>query len=479
MSKSRLTRQELSWLLTQEAQNAAERLRHGVQTLRTTSVAPPPPEQAPPSDHAVKIDVLPRAHDPAHHVDASLDELDDVMRMLSSLNQRAAVGLTPPRRGRIDVAALLVELAPQARVQIEPGSGTEVVGEEADLRRMLQVLVGHGSGLGSNVVVRRDGDDVRVSVSLGPDASPTAETERVWLSRMALRYGGRHELEGGNEVLVFPAEEAAEASEREKLRKELDEARKQGEAYARELAAIFERGDDVAHISTMPPPAGLSAEEQFAGLAKLARGLATELRDTLGPLAKELGAVRRHELTDEQVDTLRRRVAHAHELVSGVAVFGDVSTQGLATEVDLAEAVRSVVRDLGSLADRHEVRVAVTVADGERVHVRAAGKAIGAVVRGILEHAVRATPPGGAVSATVDRNEAGGARVQVDDDGPPLPSTGRRTFLALETDAGAYGRPSALPLFLAAELTAALGSRLDLGDAPGGGLRVTATFPKL
>lgn len=477
MSKSRLTRQELSWLLTQEAQNAAERLRHGVQTLRTTSVAPPPLEHAPPSDHGVKIDVLAEAHDPARHVDASLDELDDVMRMLSNLNQRAAVGLTPPRRGRIDVAALLVELAPEARVQIEPGSGTEVFGEEADLRRMLQVLVGHGSGLGSNVVVRRDGEDVRVSVSLGPDASPTAETERVWLSRMALRYGGRHELEGGNEVLVFPAEEAAEASEREKLRKELDEARKQGEAYARELAAIFERGDDVAHISTMPPPVGVSPEAQFAALAKLARGLATELRDTLGPLSRELGAVRRHELTDEQVDTLRRRVAHAHELVSGVATFGEVSTQSLATEVDLAEVVRSVVRDLGPVVDRHEVRI--TVADGERVHVRAAGKAIGAVVRGLLEHAVRATPPGGAVAVTVDRNESGGARLQVDDDGPPLPSTGRRTFLALETDAGAYGRPSALPLFLAAELTAALGSRLDLGDAPAGGLRVTATFPKL
>ena len=42
MSKGRLTRQELSWLLTQEAQNAAERLRVGVQVLRTQ--APPPPD---------------------------------------------------------------------------------------------------------------------------------------------------------------------------------------------------------------------------------------------------------------------------------------------------------------------------------------------------------------------------------------------------------------------------------------------------
>src|SRR5262249_2395485 len=154
----RLTRHELSWLLTQEAQNAAERLRVGVQFLRTH--APPPPS---PSD------------DPAQGVETSLDALDDVMRMLSNLNQRASqqASVTPGlRRGRIDVAALLVELAPDARVSIEPGSGTEVYGDEADFRRMLQVLVGHGGGEGASVTVRRDGEDVRVSVALGPDSSP-------------------------------------------------------------------------------------------------------------------------------------------------------------------------------------------------------------------------------------------------------------------------------------------------------------------
>src|SRR5690606_14985017 len=119
--------------------------------------------------------------------------LDDVMRMLSNLNLRGTPAqgpAAPPRRGRIDIAALLVEVAPDARVSIEPGSGTEVYGDEADLRRMLQVLVGHGSGEGSSATVRREGDDVRVSVTLGPDSSPTAETERAWLSRMAMRYGG-------------------------------------------------------------------------------------------------------------------------------------------------------------------------------------------------------------------------------------------------------------------------------------------------
>ena len=110
MSKSRLTRQELSWLLTQEAQNAAERLRVGVQVLRTQ--APPRPVEAPP----VVTDTGLAHPDPSLHLETSLDALDDVMRMLSSLNQRSAAAPSPPRRGRIDVAALLVESAPDARV---------------------------------------------------------------------------------------------------------------------------------------------------------------------------------------------------------------------------------------------------------------------------------------------------------------------------------------------------------------------------
>jgi hypothetical protein len=40
VSKGKLTRQELGWLLTQEATGAAERLRKGVTAL---TQAPPPP----------------------------------------------------------------------------------------------------------------------------------------------------------------------------------------------------------------------------------------------------------------------------------------------------------------------------------------------------------------------------------------------------------------------------------------------------
>jgi signal transduction histidine kinase len=463
MSKGRLTRQELSWLLTQEGQNAAERLRSGVQVLRT---------QAPPA---------PDAPDPAKHVDASLDALDDVMKMLSNLNQRSSASMqaAAPRRGRIDIAALLYEIAPSARVSIEPGSGTEVYGDEADYRRILQVLLGHGSGDGASVMVRRDGDEVRVSVALGPDSSPTAETERAWLSRMAIRYGGRYELEGGNELLAFPAEGIAERSEREALVRELAEARAQGEVYARELAAVFERGEEVATTSTMPPAPGMRPGDRFSTITKLCAGVAAELKATLVPAAKELAAMRGHEAKPEQIETLLRRMAHARDVVASIASVGSVPEEELATEVDLADVAKGAARECAPFADRAEVTVAVKVSnEGKHAYVRVGARAIAALARELVAHAVQASSKGGRVDVTVIPDDAEGLRLVVDDAGSPLPASARRTFLALETHAGAYGRPSALPIFMAAELASCLGARLELSDSPTGGLRASVTFPR-
>lgn len=487
MSKGRLTRQELSWLLTQEAQNAAERLRIGVQVLRTQ--APPPPD----------VVISQDAADPGTHVDASLDALDDVMKMLSNLNQRQSSSqlAVAPRRGRIDLAALMVEVAPEARVSIEPGSGTEVYGDEADFRRMLQVLVGHGvgsegAGQGSSVTVRRDGDDVRISTALGPDSSPTAGTERAWLSRMAVRYGGRYDLEGGNETLVLPAEASADRTEREALRKELDEARKQGEVYARELAAVFDRGEEVATVSSVPPAPGPPVADRFATITKVCAGVASELRATLGPLTTELGSLRRHEVTDEQLDTLRRRLGNTQELVASLRSIGALPSQELETEIDLVDVARAAARDGTVFGERNDVKVVARpegAGAARRLYVRCGPKAIAALARELVAHAVAASPKGAVVEVSV-LDDPAGPRLVVDDAGSPLPASGRRAFLALETHAGQYARPSGLPIFMAAELAACIGARLELSDAPartadapasgpaGGGLRVAVTFGK-
>jgi len=460
MSKGRLTRQELGWLLTQEAQGAAERLRTGVQILKSN----PPPEDG-----------------SGAGLDATLDALDDTMKMLSSLHNRP-VRVTG-RRGRVDLAALLWEVAPEARAAIEVGtssaSGTEVFGDEAELRRMLQLLVEHGSGAGSQVTIKRDGDMVRVAVVLGPDATATAEAERAWLSRMAVRYGGRLDLEGGMEIFSLPAD--AERVEREALEKELDEARKQGEAYARELAAAFTTTEEGVSPSTFPPPlAGTDVGDRVAVLVRVAGGVAAELRSLLTPAVKEiatLASARRDDSDEQKFETIRRELGQVQDLAHALQTVGEIDVQELPGPVSLGEIVAKQVTLFGGRAARAGVTVVVNDETQAKAHARASARAISALVLAVLDQAIQSSPRGSTVSVRVTDEERG-PRFQVDDAGPPLPKAARKQFVGLETEPGTYGRPTSLPLYIAAALASWQGATFEIADTDTGGLRVSITFSR-
>ncbi|MGH7283027.1 MAG: sensor histidine kinase [Polyangiaceae bacterium] len=482
MSKGRLTRQELGWLLTQEASGAAERLRVGVQVLKTN--APPAP--------------LPGAEDPsATGLDATLNVLDDAMKMLSSLHTKPAA--IKGRRGRIDLAALIWEVAPDARVSIETGpverSGTEVFADEGELRRMLHVLIGQGTGAGSAVTIKRDGEDVRVAVVLGPDSSATAETERAWLARMAIRYGGRYELEGGAEVLSFPADGVSERKEREALRKELDEARKQGEAYARELAQAYAHGEEVSTPSTLPPPLHLMpTAERFGALSKFAGGIAAELRTILSAAARQVpsksGQPPLNALTpsggtpslplqiadgEERWDVVRRALARAQDFVGALASFSEIDAADLSGACRLDEVSGNVNGALQGRADKLGVKLTMTPAPQDLPPAHVAARACTVMLRNLIEQAILASPRGREVRVSFSHEEAG-PRVSVEDSGAPLPSGARRAFVALEVEPGTYGRASCVPLNIAAEIAGAVGATVELGDSPLGGLRISVTF---
>jgi signal transduction histidine kinase len=422
------------------------------------------------------------------------------MRMLSNLHNRPVN--VRGRRGRIDLASLLWEVAPEARVSIEPGSGTEVFGDEAEIRRMLHVMLGHGSGSGSAVTIKREGDEVVVGVVLGPDSSVTDHTERAWLGRMAIRYGGRFELAGSQEVLALPAEGVDARDDVAKLRKELDEARKQGEAYARELAAVWAAGDEPLAQSSYPPPA-TPAADRHAAVARLAGGIAATLRAMLSPVGRELADVKAatstrrsspdleaaaRESVEERLESIRRKLLAVQDFVGELAAIGESDPRELQREVDLFEVVRGELRMLEARAARTGVELSVRfVPDeaGARAPTRVSPHSVAALVRELLAHAISATPRGSGVSVMVHAGgseEGLGARLIVDDGGTILPAVARGPLLALEVEPGTFGRPSGVGLFLAAEIAAAQAALLELGDAPvvegrGGGVRVSVTFP--
>ena len=448
----RLTRQELTWLLTQEARSAAEKLRKGVAVLSTPDLRGQP---SPPAS-----------------VETELDALDDAMKMLATLHTG---GATRSRRGRIDLAALLWEVAPSARVSIEPGSGTEVFGDETELRRMLQVLVGStnpassGSEMGTpELSIRREGSEIRVSVMLGPDSSANAETERAWLSRMATRYGGRLELEGATESILLPADGANDQREVADLRRELEAAQRQGEAYARELAAVFAYSQSPAPRFSSQPT---EAVKPLTALCAMAAGMSTELRSIFSTIERELVALR--ESRDTVSETLTQQTALGSEIVTDLVRLGQCPVYESVQHLNLADAVRSVMADLEGRATKRGVGLKSHIPGHLDVESRPVTAAL--LARTLINDAILATPKGGHVTVTLESPDQG-ATLIVADDGPRIPEEALGALLSTRLDPSSIGRPSTIALFWAQTLAQQLGTQIELARAERG-CRIEVKFP--
>ena len=457
MHSDRLTRQELTWLLTQEARSAAEKLRKGVLAGPEVRGATVPP---------------------APSFEPELDALDDAMKMLATLY--AGGSARSSRRGRIDLAALLYEVAPSARVSIEPGSGTEVFGDETELRRMLQVLVGStnpaGGGGGGEMgtpelSVRREGSEIRVSVTLGPDSSAHAGTERAWLSRMATRYGGRLELEGGTASMMLPADGATDQREVADLRRELEAAQRQGEAYARELAAVF------SYSQSSPPRFSSHPAESNRGLnaiSAMAAGVSVQLRSLFRALSRgdsRTANERPASYPPAPGDPLELGA----ELVTDLARLAECPVYESVQHVNFADAVRSALAELENRASRRGVILKTHIPTHADIESRPATVAL--LARTLIHDAILATPPGGTVKVIVESKAQGDAQFVVADGGGPISEEVLTALVASRTDPSTLGRPCTIALFIAQALAQHLGAQIEqapvaAGEPSGGRLLV-------
>lgn len=459
MSSERLTRQEISWLLAQEARGAARALREGVTQLKQ-----PGPKIAFTADPAVET---------------TLDALDDAISKLSEL-QTGAPG-KGARRGRIDLAALLYEIAPTARISIEPGAGTEVFGEDGDLRRMLHVLLSQThadpavpSGSASpEVQIRRQDEWVRISVELGPDTSATMDLERRWLSRMAVRHGGRLELEGGMQTILLPADGASDQREVVELRKELEQAQQLGEAYARELAAVFAAGD--MPVGRSEPPGADVASERFGMLVSAAAALAREARALVDGL--RVDSTFASETLGENAELtkrLARRTATAAERTVELMRIGECDPAAPSSAVDVVKLVRQAAEDAEGRASRRGVSIETRL--GTVDALEASQPMLDLAVRSLIDHAIAATQRGGTVVVHVE-SSGGGVHLAVEDGGPLVPESAWEDVIQHRVDPAGLGRPGGLALLAAETAVAALGGQLRMRQSASGRSEIWVRLP--
>lgn len=456
VSNERLTRHEISWLLAQEARGAAKALREGVTRL----THPPPPGETPRQD--------------TPNVETTLDALDGAIGMLSVLQSRASKQHTS-RRGRIDLAALLYEIAPRARIKMAPGEGTEVFGDEAELRRILHMLVNQThanpgeaeSSASPEVDIRRDGDMVKISVDLGPDSSATAEIERRWLSRMAVQHGGRLEFKGGSQSVFLPADGASDQREVVELRKELEQAQQLGEAYARELAGVFASGLGAESVQpeSASVPAPVANGERFETLISVASGLDSTVKDWLDSCRTDLSIAAR-ELGDsaELTQRLSRRFNSLQQAQRELFALAKCPVHEPRQRVDAAMFASDAIESFATRTQRSEISVSLDAPPDCRIVTYP--EAFKLMLRALIEHAIFATPKGKSVHVQL-RQPAGTLEIKVADSGPNVPRGERDGVLLLTKDPTHLGRPGGISLLVAHIVVGRLGGTLALGEGDG------------
>jgi signal transduction histidine kinase len=190
---------------------------------------------------------------------------------------------------------------------------------------------------------------------------------------------------------------------------------------------------------------------------------------------RELGVLAKED--EQKFETIRRELGQAQDLAHALATIGEIDVQELPGPVSLGDVVAKQINQLGGRSSRAGVTIKLTDDTQGKAHARTSPLALTALLDGLLGQAIQASPRGSSVSVRVSDEERGPS-VQVDDAGPPLPATARKAFVGLETEPGTYGRPTSLPLYVAAALASWQGATFELADTEEGGLRVRVTFAR-
>jgi signal transduction histidine kinase len=214
---------------------------------------------------------------------------------------------------------------------------------------------------------------------------------------------------------------------------------------------------------------------------------AHELRSPLTALTLQLQLLQRSSDTASRAEAIRalsEGIERATRLVNQLLTLARTEPGGPQLPLaptDLAETARQAVADVVPLADARSIRLALHAENGGVVDGDAA--ALRVLVRNLVDNAVRYTPRGGQVEATL-RRDGGQVALLVEDSGPGIPVSDRgrvfdRFYRRARSEApGEEGDGSGLGLAIVRSVAQRHAATVELGDSELGGLRVAVRFPE-
>jgi signal transduction histidine kinase len=144
--------------------------------------------------------------------------------------------------------------------------------------------------------------------------------------------------------------------------------------------------------------------------------------------------------------------------------------------LDLSAAAAEGIRDAHELALSRHIDLSLDATPN--LVVRGDPEALRVLVRNLVDNAVRYTPPHGSVQVR-SRAAPGEAVLEVTDTGPGIaPAERERVFDRFYRRAAAQESGTGLGLAIVKAIAERHGAHVILGEAPGGGLRASVSFPR-
>jgi two-component system, OmpR family, sensor kinase len=210
---------------------------------------------------------------------------------------------------------------------------------------------------------------------------------------------------------------------------------------------------------------------------------AHELRTPLTALHLQLSTLARAGTEVERSDAMAKLAAGVQRAIRLIEQMLSLARQEprASTQrgpLSLSSVARGVVSDLMPLADAKQIDLGVSRADEGEILVGDA-EGVRALLRNLVDNAVRYTGAGGQVDVGVELSPAG-AILRVIDNGPGIPPAERsRVFDRFYRRPGMEAPGSGLGMAIVKAVADAHGAAIELADRPGGaqGLAVAVTFP--
>lgn len=258
------------------------------------------------------------------------------------------------------------------------------------------------------------------------------------------------------------------------------------EAGAWEPPADRERPDEIGDLARALDGSVTALRRRAEGAVQLAANLSHELRTPLSAIRGAAELIADDELPAVDRRRLAGHITHESErlerLVRGLLDMHRSERDGPRRDEGrcaVGAVAAGVLERARPLLDRKQLRAVVDVPAG-LPPAAASPERAARIVLGLVENAIKFSPPGGAITlhAAV---ESDGLVVTLADQGPGVPPELREAvfdrYFTAAGEGGAGARGTGLGLAIVQSLVTGAGGRIAVDDAPGGGARFRFVLP--